>query len=192
MKKIITSLILIGIYSVLLYISIKELNNDNELILSMVGTVFGGLFLSLIYLVLYDFIYRIPDLSGKWEFTEITTKTSFNPYNNMEVTYLTIIWNEGRNIFGSGEKIFEKNQKEEIEFKTEKRVNIEIEGHIKKRYFWDDEIVIHYIEDGRKRKSSTIHKLKLKSRSKILGSFFKTAANASGSSNWIKKEYDQI
>ena len=191
MKKILISTLLIAIYTLIFYLGCQNFNNNNELILSIIGTVLGGLLLSLIYFILYEFFYRIPDLSGKWEFEETTIITSYNPYKNMKVKYLIILWNEGQNIFGSGERISEINQNESFKYKPENRININIQGHIRKRYFWNDEIIIHYFEEGRKRKSSTIHKLELKSKSNIKGTFFKTAANASGNSTWDKKEYDK-
>ena len=179
-------IIVLGIFS---YCNYVNNNFDNDLFNSILGTIIGGLFLSLIFFLLYDFIYKIPNISGEWEFTEKTLKTAYNPYKNLEVKYLALIWNEGNKIYGSGEKIYEKNTKEEINYEGDKRTIIDINGYLRKRYFWYDEIVIHYSEEGRKRKSSTIHKVELKSKV-FSGSFFKTAANSSGTVVWNKKKYE--
>lgn len=190
MKKIFLTVILIGLFFTCSVICLKNFNENNQLLLSIIGTVLGGIFLSIIYFVLYEFFYRIPDLSGTWSFTENTLKSSYNPYKNMKVTYLAIIWNEGTNIYGSGERIKELTMQGLHEYENDQKVNVEIQGHIKKRYFWNDEITIHYFEDGAKRKSSTIHRMQMKSNKLIEGKFFKTAANATGAIIWDRKVED--
>lgn len=191
MKKILILILLIATFTIVLYLSYKNFNDNNELILWIIGTILGGSFLSLIYFILYEFIYRIPDLSGKWEFEETTLKSSYNPYKNIKVKYLVILRNEGKNIFGSGERISEINQNENFSYKHKNRINIQIQGHIQKKDFGNDKIIINYSEEGLIRKSSTYHKLELNSKNNLQGVFSKTAANASGNSNWNKKEYDK-
>ncbi len=192
MKKLLITTLLFVLLLVLLFLSITKLNTQNDVIISIIGTVLGGLLLSFIYFLLYEFLYRIPDFNGKWEFIEMTKNSTYNPYKDMEVKYLAILWNEGRNVYGSGERISEQEYgKSNKVYEAKERVNIEIQGHIKKRYFWHDEVIIHYIEEGKNRKTSTIHKLYVQSSTTINGSFFKTAANASGNSSWKKKEYDE-
>ncbi len=186
MRNLISTIILVIVFLIFSYLSYGNNNFDEDLLNSILGTIIGGLFLSLIYFLLYDLLYKVPNISGEWEFTEKTLKTAYNPYQNLEVKYLALIWNEGNRIYGSGEKIYEKNTKEEINYEGDKRIVIDINGYLKKRYFWYDEIVIHYSEEGRKRKSSTIHKIRLKSK-KLSGSFFKTAANSSGTVVWNTK-----
>lgn len=188
MKTAFLTLILIFIFIISSIICIKNFNNNNQLFLSIIGTVLGGLFLSLIYFSLYEFFYRIPNLSGTWNFIEHTNNSAYKPYLNMQVTYLSIIWNEGTNIYGSGERIEEITTTDGLhKYPAKERINIEIQGNIKKRYFWNDEITIHYFENGIERKSSTIHRMELKSKILIEGNFFKTAANATGKITWKKE-----
>ena len=45
------------------------------------------------------------------------------------------------------------------EYEAQKRINIDLEGTIRRNYFSPDELVIHYKEEGATRASSTLHEL---------------------------------
>lgn len=105
----------------------------------------------------------------------------------MLLRYYVLIWQEGNQIKGTGEKIYEKSNGQEKEYVAEKRSRIEISGYLTKKYFSKDLLVIHYDEKNEVRKSSTIHNLTIKDSNQMDGFFVSTIANQQGNAGWSRR-----
>ncbi len=160
------------------------------LFVGVLGTVIGGIILSLIYFVLHDYVYKLPEIGGAWYFTDSIEKTSFNSYRGMQVIYLALIWNEGNRILGTAEKVSEITADgKQHKYIGDKRVQVNISGFITKNYLRDDKVTIHIEEFGMQRKSSSIHQLSVISDDLIKGIFTSTAANSTGLVVWRKGDH---
>lgn len=155
---------------------------------NIVATVAGGLLLALIFFSLKEHFFSIPKLNGNWLFEIVTHKSDFSPYKDMLLRYYVLLWQEGNQIKGTGEKIYEKTKAyEPKEYVGKDRSRIEISGYLTKRYFSKDLIVIHYGEENEERKSSTIHNLIFKDINKMDGYFVSTIANQQGKAIWTRR-----
>ncbi len=79
------------------------------------------------------------------------------------------------------------NDGKKYEFERDKRVHIEIAGTVKNNILIKDNLSLHYIEHGRKRDSSTILNMEIINNNTLSGTFFSTAADSSGKTNWVKR-----
>lgn len=64
-----------------------------------------------------------------------------------------------------------------------------IQGHVSKRYFTKDQIVIHFEEEALLRKSTTIKILSV-SGEEMTGTVSSTIANSRGTVRWVKGSDD--
>ena len=157
------------------------------MIVNIFSTVIGGSLLALILFLLKEKVFSLPNLNGNWIFETITNKSDYNSYNNMKLRYYVLLWQEGNQIKGTGEKIFEKTETQEIEYVGKNRARVVISGFLTKKYFSTDSIVIHFNEENEQRKSSTIHNLTIKNTNEMMGNFVSTIANTQGTVSWIKR-----
>jgi len=118
----------------------------SDSLLSGIGaTVIGGLILAVFFFVLREYIFKIQDINGLWIFETCTNETTYNPYKNLKLTYLVLLWQEGNLIRGTGEKV-QENVNGEIRTYTGKyRSAIDLSGYLTKNYLRKDTVVIHYI-----------------------------------------------
>ena len=153
------------------------------------GEVFRALVttvsLSIGFMFFNDRIAPPPDLSGRWTFTVTYERTDLRRFENLEVTFQALLIQEGLRLSGTGEKVSERSPgKDQINYTGKDRKNIQIVGSIKRNYFSDDELVLHYTEEGEHRESSTVHRLVLLGQETMRGRFWSTIANTSGSVGW--------
>jgi hypothetical protein len=159
----------------------------NDFIVQFFSTIAGGIVLATIFFILSDKIFKISDLNGCWHFKFTTTKTAYNKYNSMVLTYVVLIWMEGKNIHGTGEKIKEKTVGDkEVDYVGKDRIQIKISGYLTKRYILKDKITIHIEEKGKERDSSSIQILKFKSNN-LIGKLIATSADSEGDVIWTKQ-----
>ncbi len=129
-----------------------------------------------------------PNLNGSWVYEQITTESSYNPYINMKLRYLALLRIDGEKLSGTSEKIWENSPSGgEREYVGGNRTTATIEGHIKKNFFSQDEVVIHLNENGHGRPYSTQHIINVKDGNLMEGRFTSTAANQIGNCKWIRK-----
>ncbi|MGC4023060.1 MAG: hypothetical protein QM734_14510 [Cyclobacteriaceae bacterium] len=153
-----------------------------EVLINILGTVLGGLCLTFILFVLNEYFFRNENLTGEWITCVKITKTSYKPFENLVVEYKIHLIQKGHELSGSGEKVKEiKPNGEEIIFKRENRVLIDIEGYFEKRYLRKSKIYLNIEEEGRKRETRATYFLSLDNDKALIGTFISTAADASGS-----------
>jgi hypothetical protein len=152
-----------------------------DLIISIVGTVIGGLLLTIILFFVNEYVFPKINLTGEWETTVMITKSSHNPFINLTMDYKIHLIQKGYELIGSGEKIKEILPNGEVtEFLREKRVLIDVEGFYERKYFKKSKIYFNICEEGRKRETRSTYFLVLKKHNCLVGTFISTAADASG------------
>lgn len=151
----------------------------DEFYIQLLSNIGSGILIALVFFLLSDYIFKIPKLSGFWIVNVTTLKTSYNPYKNLILTYKIFIWLEGKNIYGSGEKIKEDANGTIREYVGKDRSQIKVSGSVLKKYLTQDKIVLHIEESNIERKSSTIYLLK-KKKKKWSGKFYSTIADSEG------------
>jgi len=152
-----------------------------ELLINIIGTIIGGLLLTLFLFVLNEFVFPKKNLTGEWE-TKITIiNTGYNPFKNLVIEYKMHLIQKGYELSGSGEKTKDiKPNGSETVFLRENRVNVEIDGYFERKYLGKSRIYLNIIENGRKRKTRTTYILTLKNKKNLNGTFISTAADSNG------------
>ena len=74
------------------------------------GTVCGGLFLTLLYFVFGHYIFRPPQLGGSWAFDATIEHTKYNPFRGMLVRYKILLIQNGLTLTGTAEKTYENSR----------------------------------------------------------------------------------
>lgn len=152
-----------------------------NLLINTIGTILGGIFLSIIYFIFSEKLFPKKNLTGEWEAILKYTNTSYIPYKGIKVYYKIHILHRGNEIVGTGEKFKEEsNNNVPYEFEFEKRVTLSLEGYFERKILTNSKIYINITEDGRKRETRSTFFLELKNEDHLLGKFISTAANTRG------------
>ena len=159
------------------------------ILLNITSTVLGGLVLTGLFFFAREKWFALPSISGKWNFRSSTAKTSYNPYKDMELSHVAMLWCEGPRIKGTVEKVYEKSSTGEREYIGKNRTRGQVEGFIEKRYFSKDEVSLHITEDGHSRESSHFQKLVIETNDHMIGEFASTAADSGGEITWQREEF---
>ena len=69
---------------------------------SSLGTLMGGLLLSVVFFVLKEYIFQRPQITGIWECRLITQRTRYLPYTGMSLWYRVTLVQNGHEIVGFG------------------------------------------------------------------------------------------
>lgn len=163
------------------------MSNFSSLISDILATVVGGVLLTLFFFLLREKLFKNLEIDGSWTFTVHTVKTTYNPYKDMKLTFLALLWREGNKVYGTAEKDYEDSEKYKGHFIGKGRSVIKLQGFIQKNYFSTDKLTIHMIENSSTRESSTIHKLEIEDISKMTGRFVSTISNQEGNVIWERR-----
>jgi len=156
----------------------------SDLISNIVATVVGGALLTFLFFVAKEKIFPLPSVAGKWYIETRTVETAYNPYADMVLRYVAMVWQEGAVIRGTVEKIYENSSTGEREYIGANRTRGTLEGLIQKYYLAKDRIHVHLIEDGHERQSTAFFTLVPKNDSEMSGAFQSMAADQSGTVKW--------
>ena len=152
-----------------------------ETLTAIVSTVV----LSLGFMVFNDYVSPAPNLSGRWLFTVTYEDTNSKHYQDLQVSYETLLIQHNLSLQGTGEKISAISPTIPFEhYVDEERINLKITGSIERKYFSRDELTIHYEEAGKLRNSSTLHKLTHFNEDSMCGCFSSTIADTNGIVKW--------
>ncbi|MDI1257210.1 MAG: hypothetical protein PSV16_14040 [Flavobacterium sp.] len=110
------------------------------------------------------------NINGEWKMISQIEDSSLSTYKGMTVEWQMFICENANDIKGTAEKVKINN----VELSAASRTSLEFEGHIT-----DDQIVLNYQENGKKRRTSGIITAKLNGDS-FEGKFSQTAANTKG------------
>jgi hypothetical protein len=162
--------------------------NFDSVVSDVVATLFGGAILAFLFFLLREKVFPFMELDGSWIYEQTTKTSEYNPYVDMTVRFLVLLARDGNRIYGSAEKVFEQTRDgKEREYIGRNRTRAEITGHIEKRYFSNDRISIHIVENGESRQSSTFHILECKADGQLEGRFTSTISNQIGTVKWTRR-----
>ena len=88
--------------------------NFKEVLDKVVGTVVGGLFLTVLYFALAQKLLRLPRLSGIWILESVVSETKYNPFRGMVLRYKILLLQDETRLHGTAEKVYEKSDKERV------------------------------------------------------------------------------
>ncbi len=155
----------------------------------VMATILGGAILAALFFWMREKVFPLPEVTGRWYFEMRTVNTSYNPYENMILRYVAMLWREGNRIEGSAEKIYEKSSTGERSFDGKNRTRGKVEGYIEKNYFAKDRFFLHVIEDGHGRESTNFYELMADSKGVMSGSFSSMVADQDGKVIWQRKKF---
>jgi len=153
------------------------------------ATLVGGAFLALLFFWFREKIVPLPKVTGRWYFEIHTDQTAYNPYRNMVLRYVAMLWREGHRVEGTVEKIYENSSTGEREFVGQNRTRGKVEGYIEKNYFGKDRLCLHVVEDGHGRESTNFYELVADSSDIMRGNFSSMVANQTGTVTWQRNEF---
>jgi hypothetical protein len=157
--------------------------------LNILSTVIGGILLALLFFWLREKVFPIPDISGRWYLQMKTVNTSYNPYNNMTLRYVVMLWREGNSVQGTVEKIYENSSTGERDYIGENRTRGVANGYLEKNYLINDRLFLHVIENGHGRESTNFYDSIVFSSSKMNGVFNSMVANQDGETIWQREPF---
>jgi hypothetical protein len=158
-----------------------------EIIINIIGTIFGGLLLTLILFLLNEYVFPKINLTGEWKTIVTIEETTYNPFRNLKVEYVIHLIQKGYELSGSGEKIKDiKPDGSETVFIREKRVLVDIEGYSERKFFGKSKVYLNISEEGRKRETRATYILEFNHNNDLSGVFKSTAGDASGKISMIK------
>ena len=141
--------------------------------------------------ILKGIFFRLPELSGAWDFTVTYEQTNHPPYQGLQVTYRALLTQEGGKLSGTGEKTSECGPTQPSkEYFGADRVHIRIEEGIvvrKASPYQPAEVNMRYTEEGDERRSSTFLRL-VCCKDAMIGSFESTIADTRGSVTWRRRK----
>ena len=163
--------------------------NFDSFLADIIATLVGGVVLTLLFFLAREKLFPIPNITGKWYLEIKTLNTSYNPYKDMVLRYVIMIWSEGNKIKGSAEKIYENSSTGEREFTGKDRTRAIIEGYIEKKYLSKDKIYLHTVENGHGRESTNFYDLLCKSDLEMIGTFNSMVANQDGTATCKREPF---
>lgn len=147
-----------------------------------IGTVIGGLFLTVLYFAFAQRPLGLPRLSGAWVLESVVSQSKYNPFKGMVLGYKILLLQDGTRLHGTAEKVYEKSDKMRL-FAGVRRTTAVLEGTIQKSYLGRSAIVLHVVEEGKQRSFSWIVEarcLHFGARTRLIGQFSSTAGDATG------------
>lgn len=133
----------------------------NNVISNTIGTVLGGLlFLSLVYYLVRDRLFSLPNVNGRWVFEALTVRSAYGPYIGKRLRFVVLLAQEADRISGTGEKVLEISQNG-----------------------WRPFV------EGEQRNSSTLHQVTCRASTGtmvLVGTFDSTASDQSGVTTWSR------
>ena len=149
--------------------------------------------LAILFFAVRDYATSRPNLYGCWIVVENTLFSDKNTdLINANVLYRAYVQNANFSIDGTSEKIWETSQVGTEEHEGDDRRRSEIEGYVHKRYIpWvSDRINFHIINKASEyediRESTTLHDIKRKNDSTMVGTFLTSAADSKGKATWLR------
>ncbi len=161
-------------------------NYLRDLSVEIVGSIIGGAILALVFFICSDFVFKSPDLNGRWLMAKTVTETQHDSYKDLIVLYEVVLRQDGLRLSGTAEKVAEIHNGNLFKYDYEKRVRVELEGAIDRNYLSKDRVNIHWVEHGRKRDSSSLLQISRFNDEYMKGRYSSTVARSSGESEWAR------
>jgi len=146
------------------------------------GTIVGGIFLTVLYFLFSEKLFRVPRLAGTWILESATSQTKYNPFRGMVLRYKVLLFQTGSELRGTAEKVYEKSDKVR-EFSGANRTVATLEGTVQKVHIGRSTIFLHVVEKDEQRSFSWILEARcrrFRRHTYLSGRFSSTAGDASG------------
>jgi hypothetical protein len=146
------------------------------------GTIIGGVFLTIFYFAVAEKLLRLPQLSGTWILETTAADTNYNPFRGMVLRYKVLLLQDRTSIQGTAEKVYEKSDKERV-FTGTNRTRASINGVIRKAYLSRSALLLHVTEQGFERPFSWVVRARclcFGTRTYLIGVFSSSAGDTSG------------
>lgn len=155
-----------------------------SLILDVLGGVLAGAILAIGAL----WRARVPNISGVWTLTTTIQRSAWNPYKELQTTYLVMLSQNGTTLDGVAEKVYEvRRDGSRHEYIGHSRKKSEVSGGLSGNVFQRKTFQLIFREEGLHRTFVSTHSIEKKEHDDMWsGSFVSTAANSSGTTKWIK------
>jgi hypothetical protein len=147
--------------------------------------VVSGLLLAALIFLAKERWFPLPKIAGMWKFVMTTEESKYKPFLGMELTYEAMLWNEGSRVYGTAEKVHENSSTGVRDYVGSNRTSALVEGAIQKNIFGPDLLILHLVEDGQERASTTIHELTYK-KGFMFGRFKSMVAGQAGPVKWTR------
>ena len=158
---------------------------------SLCCSVASAMVVTILFFVWHNCCNCLYDVCGKWEFRTNIQESTHDEFIGLSVYFDVVLSQNNSGFFGSGEKIAEKSAMgKRYEFEKINRVRIEITGSVKNNLFKDDQVIVHWVEHGRKRDTSTYLNLTVIDKDTMQGSFASTAADSTGTIYCSRKKWE--
>lgn len=157
-----------------------------DISINMIGSILGGLFLAILFFMSSDFLFKPPDLNGRWVMATTSNQTMHDAYSGLTVFYEVILHQDGNRLSGTAEKVGENNKGVPLVYDYDKRVRVDIAGAIDRNYLARDNVNIHWTEHGRRRDSTAFFKITRFDDSYMIGNCASTVAHSYGLSEWVR------
>jgi hypothetical protein len=118
------------------------------------------------------------NLTGEWTITNTVLETSYQPYRHLRLGFRLVVRHEGPAFTGAGEKYLENGR----QIPVAARSPIRIQGKVAT----GSVLEVMFQEEGRVRRVQGQFRLTMQDRQHLTGTFVSTAANARGTSQWIR------
>jgi len=161
----------------------------SDFLSNFVATVAGGALLTFIFFFLKEKVFPFPDVAGMWFFQVTTLETAYNPYKNMKLQYVAVIWREGSRVRGTVEKMHETSSTGERDYVGKHRARGVLNGYVQKNYFAKDQLFLHVVEDGERRESTNFYGLRVLSHDVMDGTYASTVADQKGVVRWQRNAF---
>jgi len=160
----------------------------NEFWPNFASNIVGGLLLAYLFFVFREYVWPEPIFAGVWECEYIVADSVLNKYKGMHVFYHVTLIQAGKDLRGSGERDREISALNgAMTYRKSDRVIVKVEGVIERRILRKTIIRIYWVQKGHERETSAFFELKVsgrKNKDGYIGTFYTTAANCSGLSQW--------
>ena len=163
--------------------------NFESFLSDIVATLIGGVILALIFFWSREKLFPMPNVTGLWYFEMQTVHTSYDPYTEMVLRYVAMLWREGNSIEGTVEKIYENSSTGERKYIGDNRTRGQIDGYIEKNYFGKDRVFVHMIENGHGRESTNLYELTVDAKGSMTGTFNSMVAEQDGLVKWQRQAF---
>lgn len=157
--------------------------------LSIASSVLAAILAALIFFLVSDCWFGIPNINGKWEF-----ESYFNigpKVKDVTIKYDALILQSGPAIQGTGEKnAYKTNGGNWDNIKPSSRPEINsLSGFITNKYLSKPSLVIHFVENIPKSRAKikTIQFLKIIDSNHLVGTFVTDKDSNSGSVTWTRE-----
>lgn len=152
-----------------------------DIVVNIIGTILGGLALTLILFFINEFVFAKPNITGIWETKLLITNSTFKPHIGLNIEFTFHLVQKGFEISGSGEKT-QETKPDGLTKVYERRVRpiISIDGYLERRYLRKSKLYLNIVENGEIRQSRTTYIMCLNAKNNITGISKSTASDSAG------------